>query len=120
LQGTQATQGTQGLQGNVGNPTTVPPNSQTSAYTLTLSDVGKYISITTGGVTVPSGVFSAGDIVSIYNDSALAQTITQGASTTMYLVGTSTTGNKTLAQRGIATVLCVGTNTFVISGGGLY
>jgi hypothetical protein len=38
----------------------------------------------------------------------------------MYLVGTSTTGNKTLAQRGIATVLCVGTNTFVISGGGLY
>jgi hypothetical protein len=65
-------------------------------------------------------VFSAGDIVSIYNNSATNQTITQGGSVTMYLIGTSTTGNRTLSQRGIATVLCVGTNTFVISGGGLY
>ena len=37
----------------------------------------------------------------------------------MYLAGTATTGNRTLAQRGVATVLCVGTNTFVISGAGL-
>jgi hypothetical protein len=37
----------------------------------------------------------------------------------MYLVGTATTGNRTLAQRGVATVLCVGTDTFVIMGGGL-
>ena len=37
----------------------------------------------------------------------------------MYLVGTSTTGNRTLAQRGLATIVCVASNTFVISGGGL-
>jgi hypothetical protein len=65
-------------------------------------------------------VFSAGDIVSIYNNSTLPQTISQGASVTMYLVGTSATGNRTLSQRGLATVLCVGSNEFVISGGGLY
>lgn len=122
LQGLQGLshQGIQGLQGNIGNPTTVPPNSQSSSYTLALGDVGKYISITSGGVTVPSGVFSAGDIVSIYNNSTLPQTISQGASVTMYLVGTSATGNRTLSQRGLATVLCVGSNEFVISGGGLY
>jgi hypothetical protein len=70
-------------------------------------------------VTVPSGVFSSGDVVSIYNNSASNQTITQGTSVTMYLVGTATTGNRTLAQRGLVTVLCVASNTFVISGGGL-
>jgi len=98
---------------------TIPQNAQTSAYTLAIGDVGKYISITTGGVTVPSAVFSAGDIVSIYNNSSSSQTITQGASVTLRLAGTATTGNRTLTQRGIATVLCVASNQFVISGAGL-
>ncbi len=102
-----------------GNVRAVPQNSQTSAYILAESDVGKHISITTGGVTVNSGIFSAGDAVSIYNNSGSNQTITQGGSVTMYLVGTATTGNRTLAQRGVSTILCVASNTFVIMGGGL-
>jgi len=96
-----------------------PENAKTASYTLVVGDVGKYINITTGGVTVPSGVFSSGDVVSIYNNSSSSQTITQGASVTMYLVGTATTGNRTLAQRGVVTVLCVASNTFVITGGGV-
>lgn len=102
-----------------GNLRTIVQNSKTSAYTLVVGDCGKHISITTGGVTVPSGVFSAGDVISIYNNSASNQTITQGASVTMYLAGTATTGNRTLAQRGLCTVMCVASNTFVIMGGGL-
>jgi len=94
-------------------------NSQSSAYVLTASDAGKVIDITVGGVTVPNAVFSTGDAISIFNDSTSNQTITQGGSVTMYLAGTATTGNRTLAQRGIATVLCVAANTFVISGAGL-
>jgi len=97
----------------------LPQHARTSAYTLALTDAGKHISITTGGVTVPASIFSIGDSVTIYNDSGSNQTITQGSSVTMYLVGTATTGNRTLAQRGLATVVCVGTNTFVITGGGL-
>jgi hypothetical protein len=97
----------------------VPQNTQTSAYVLVAADSGKYISITTGGVTVPSGVFSAGETVTIYNNSSSDQTVTQGASVTMYQVGTANTGNRTLAQRGLATVICVASNTFVITGGGL-
>jgi hypothetical protein len=97
----------------------VPQNAKTAAYTLIATDNGKHISITTGGVTVPASVFSVGDTVTIYNDSASSQTITQGGSVTMYLVGTATTGNRTLAQRGLCTVLCVASNTFVITGGGL-
>jgi len=102
-----------------GDVRSVPQNAQTIAYTLVASDSGKHISITVGGVTVPASVFSVGDTVTIYNNSALSQTITQGTSVTMYQVGTANTGNRTLAQRGLATIICVASNTFVITGGGL-
>jgi hypothetical protein len=97
----------------------VPQNSKTAAYTLLASDAGKHVSITTGGITIPSGVFSVGDAISIYNNSGSSQTITQGASTTLRLAGSASTGNRTIAQYGLCTILCVASNTFVISGAGL-
>lgn len=102
-----------------GDLRSVPQNAKTSAYTLVVGDNGKYIDITTGGVTVPSGVFSAGQVVVIYNNSTSNQTITQGSSVTMYQSGTTNTGNRTLAAYGVATVLCTASNTFVITGSGL-
>jgi hypothetical protein len=117
--GTASDPGAGYISDKIGNVRSVPQNAQTTGYTLVASDNGKHISITTGGVTVPSGVFSAGDVISIYNNSGSSQTITQGGSVTMYLAGTATTGNRTLAQRGLVTVLCVASNTFVINGGGL-
>lgn len=119
-QGLQGTTGTAGSQGTVGTATTtIPQNSQTTSYVLVASDSSKHISITTGGVTVPQNVFSAGDAVTIFNNSAVEQTITQGSGVTMYLAGTASTGNRTLYQRGLATVLCYGSNSFVISGAGM-
>ena len=97
----------------------IPANSQTSAYSLVVGDAGKHISITTGGVTVPSGVFAIGDAVSIYNNSGSTQTITQGGSVTLRQAGTGNTGNRTLAQYGVVTILCVASNTFAITGAGL-
>ena len=114
--------GTTGATGATGaaGPSDIPQNSQTSAYTLVAGDNGKHINTTTGGVTVPSGVFSAGNVVSIFNDSTSDQTITQGGSVTLRLAGSTTTGNRTLGQYGLATLLCVGgSNEFVISGAGL-
>ena len=102
-----------------GNVRDIPQNSKTAAYTLVVGDAGKHINITTGGVTVPSGVFSTGDAVTIYNDSSSDQTVTQGSSVTLRSAGTADTGNRTLAQRGICTLLCVASNEFVISGAGL-
>ena len=97
----------------------LPQVSKTSAYTLIATDTGKHISITTGGVTVPSGVFSVGDIVTIFNNSGSSQTITQGSSVTLRQAGTSNTGNRSLAQYGTSTLMCVASNVFVISGSGL-
>jgi hypothetical protein len=82
-------------------------------------DSGKLISITTGGVTVPSGTFSGGESVMIYNNSASSQTITQGSGMTLRLPGTADTGNRTLQQRGIVTVLFLSSSEALISGSGL-
>ena len=110
---------TAAISDSIGNVRNVPQNAQTAAYVLVASDNGKHVSITTGGITVNASIFSAGQSITIYNNSASNQTITQGTSVTMYLAGTATTGNRTLAQRGLATIFCVASNTFVITGGGL-
>lgn len=110
----------------------IPQNAQTSAYAPTLQDRGKHISITTGGVTVNANPFTygavsattwtAGDSFVVYNNSASSQTITAGGSVTFRLTGTASTGNRTIAQYGLASVLCVtggATPTFVINGAGV-
>ena len=108
-----------------GNVRSIMPNIQSSGYTLVGSDAGKHINISTGGVTVPTGSFAIGDVVSIFNNSNSNQTITQGASVTLYQAGTASTGNRTLAQRGLCSVLCVSGSVsptaafFVITGVGL-
>lgn len=101
-------------------PATVTQNSQTASYTVASTDNGKYVDITTGGVTfATTTAFTAGQNVVIYNNSSSSQTITQGTSVTLRWAGTATTGNRTLAQYGVATALCVGSNTYVIAGTGL-
>lgn len=104
---------------SIGNVRRLIVNDQTTSYVLVASDAGKTISITTGGVTINSGIFSAGDNITIFNNSASSQTITQGGSVTLRQAATSNTGNRTLAGYGVCTVLCVAANTFVISGAGL-
>ena len=96
----------------------IPINAKTSSYTLISSDAGKTIR-TDSGVTVPSGVFYEGEAITIFNNSGSDITITQGSSQTMYLGTDASTGNRTLAGRGVCTVLCVSNNVFVISGAGL-
>ena len=103
----------------IGNVRNLPINSKTATYVLLVTDAGQVVSITTGGVTVPSGVFSAGQAISIYNNSAVAQTITQGGGTTMTLASSGLTGNRTLGGYGLCTVLCIASNTFVITGAGI-
>lgn len=102
-----------------GNVREVPVNAQTSSYTLQASDSGKYISITTGGVIVPASIFTSNQVVSIYNNSGSSQSISAGGGVTLRLVGTTTTGTRTLSNYGLATILCVGSNQFVVTGGGI-
>ena len=100
-----------------GNVREIVNNTKTGVYTLTANDVGELIN-TNSNVTIPSGVFSAGQGVTIYNNSSSNISIVRSG-VTAYTVGTSTDSNKTLAQKGLATVMCVSANTFVVLGGGL-
>ncbi len=99
----------------------LPQNSQTASYTLALSDQGKMINTTTGGVVIPANgsvAFPIGAAISIYNNSASSQTISI-TTDTIYLAGTATTGSRTLAQRGLATCIKVAATTWVVSGAGV-
>ena len=112
--------GSQGSIGYVGSKASSLFNSiQNSSYTLQSSDDGNLIN-TSSNIIVPSDVFSAGQTITIYNSSQLTGiTITQGSGVTMYLVNSTTTGDRTVGVNGIAVVICVATNTFVVSGGGV-
>ena len=94
------------------------PGTSSTGGTLVIGDRGALVSVT-AGVTIPVSVFSSKDTFTIYNNSSANITITQGSGLTLYLVGTATTGNRTLAQRGLATVLFISATEAVISGGGL-
>ena len=124
--GTTVTAGTSVAAGtsvsdSIGNVRSIPINSQTSSYVLVATDNGKAISITTGGITVPNSVMSAGNAVTIYNNSGSSQTISQGSGLTMQWAGqtTSTTGDRTLGLYGICTILFISTSSAIISGAGL-
>ena len=92
--------------------------TKSSNYTLTASDIGTLVQ-TNATVAVNQNIFTAGNATTIYNNSASNIIIDQGTNVTLYLAGTATTGSRTLAQKGVATVLCVASNAFVVSGSGL-
>lgn len=91
--------------------------SSATSGTLVLSDRGTLVPIT-ANIAVPNSVFSGNDVVTIYNNSAGSLTITASI-TTLRLGGTATTGNRTLAQRGIATIVFISGTEAVISGAGV-
>lgn len=109
----------QSLSDAKGDIRSVPINNQTAAYTLVAADAGKCVRTTSGDVTVPAGVFTAGQSISIFNASAGDINIVSGSGITMYLVGDASTGDRVLAVNGLATVFCVAADTFVCTGGGV-
>ena len=94
-------------------------NAQTGAYTVTTTDAGKLIRINnTGNITIPTGL-SPGDMVSIVSHHNSTNTIVQDTGLTMYNTADGSTGNRTLAARGVCTILWSHTDTAYISGSGL-
>ena len=92
-------------------------NTQGSTYTLVAADAGKHI-LASGTVTVPNSVFAAGDAVTIVNNTGSNLTITKSIST-MYNSADGSSANRTLANRGMATILFVSGTVSYISGSGL-
>ena len=89
-----------------------------ATYTLVAGDAGKLVREATNSanITIPQNVFSAGDMISIFNVSGGNNTITQGTGTTLYNTADGATGNRTLGAKGVCTIVCTDTNEFIISG----
>ncbi len=117
LTGTSATITT--ILDGVGNVRNIPSAgaAKTSTYTLAISDIGEFVTIGSGGgIDVPNGIFSAGNAVSIYNDTTGNRTISLTI-TTAYIAGTdSDKASVTLATRGVATILFISNSVCVVTG----
>ena len=107
---------TGGVHDNKGNVRSIPQNYQANAYTLVANDAGKHI-LADNNITWTDGTFAAGDVVTIINASGGNITITKG--TQMYNTADGTNANRTLASKGMATILWVSGNSSYISGSGL-
>ena len=91
--------------------------TKTGSYTLATADVGKYVQLGSGGaVTIPDATFAEGDVISVFNNTTGAITITCSI-TTAYIAGTdSDKATVSLATRGVATILFISSTVCVISG----
>jgi hypothetical protein len=92
-------------------------SDKTTSYTLATSDVGEFIGVgASGSITIPDATFSAGDVVSVFNNTSGNVTITCTI-TTAYIAGTdSDKATVTLATRGVATILFLSGTVCVITG----
>jgi len=92
-------------------------SAKTSSYTLTTSDIGSFIEVgSSGAITIPNSTFSAGNAISLFNNTTGNITVTCSI-TTAYIAGTNTDKSSvTLATRGVATILFISGTVCVISG----
>lgn len=110
-----------GIQGDTGaaGANTIPSSgsTKTSLYTLTSDDVGGYVTVGTGGsITIPNAVFTAGDVVTLYNGTGGDITVNCSA-VASYVVGINTNINSALlSTRGLCTVFFVTSNECVLGG----
>ena len=92
-------------------------SDKTTSYTLATSDVGEFVGVGSGGsITIPDSTFTAGDVVSVFNNTSGDVTITCTI-TTAYIAGTDADkATVTLATRGVVTILFLSSTVCVING----
>ncbi len=94
---------------------TIPINAQTgTAYTLVGTDATKMVTLSNASaitLTVPNGVFTAGQYVDLQQIGAGQVTVASDGTTTI-----TGTGTKLRTQYSAASLLCTGTNTFTLIG----
>ena len=107
-----------------GDVRSIPVNEQSSSatYVAASSDAGKAIHATSTTQTVElsgSAGFSAGDAVTIINGDSSTLNITATNSLSLRNTADAATGNRALAQYGMATVFFTSSTVAYISGAGL-
>jgi hypothetical protein len=100
----------------------VPQNSQSTNYTLTISDQGKNIYVTANStITIPANSsvsFPIGATISILTNANVTANVAI-TTDTLYLGGIGTTGTRTISSYGMATIIKVTATSWYISGAGV-
>jgi hypothetical protein len=106
----------------------LPQNFTNTSFILTANDAGKHVLTQNSGaatqtITVPNNAsvaFITGAVISIVVQSTGTVTLANGASVMMYLAGNSTAKSSiTLNSYSTATLLKIGTDTWMVSGTGV-
>jgi len=99
---------------------TIVQTVKSAQHTIVAADSGKHSINSTGGWIINTSTgFTAGQAITLINNSGSDQTVTN-TGCTMYLAGdTSTKSSLTLKGRGMATFICTASNVYYGSGAGL-
>jgi hypothetical protein len=104
----------------------IPQVTFSANATAALADAGKHYYSTTAGnlaLTLPDNANVAlptGATLTVVVNAAGNVLVNQAAGVTLYQAGSSTTGNRVVGAYGLASVMKVAANTWVISGTGVY
>jgi hypothetical protein len=103
----------------ISTATNVPPagTAKTSSYTLATTDVGKFVELQSGAsLIIPNSTFSAGDIITVVNNTTGNITVTTNPTST-YIAGVNTTKSSvTLYTRGMLSVFFINGTTCLLTG----
>ena len=94
-------------------------NAKTANYTLVAGDLNKFITVSDAGtltITVPSGVFTAGQQVNIQRIGAGAVQIRNNGTSVLTSTGATSGAPDLRAQFSACTIICTSTNNFTVIG----
>jgi len=94
-------------------------NAKTANYTLIASDVNKLVTMSDAGtltLTVPNGVFTAGQQINVQRLGAGAVQIRNDGTTVLTSTGATSTAPDLRAQYSAATIVCTSSNNFTVIG----
>jgi hypothetical protein len=103
----------------------IPQVSFTGNATIATTDAGKHFYSTQSSnftLTIANNAsqgFQVGAAITIVNQGTGTISIAQGSGVTLYLAGNATSGNRTVATFGMATIMKVATDTWFINGTGV-
>jgi hypothetical protein len=94
-------------------------NAKTANYTLVAGDVNKLITMSDAGtltLTVPNGVFTAGQQINVQRIGAGAVQIRNDGTTVLTSTGATSTAPNLRARYSAATIICTSSNNFTVIG----
>jgi hypothetical protein len=103
----------------------LPVDTKSSNSTLTRQSAGKLLYFTSGNVFIANDAdpvissMNVGSSIGVFNNAASLMYITPNTSVTLRLIGSSSSGTRSLSSNGMVSLIKVASNNWLISGSGI-